>query len=113
MSIVGMTTSPEAFLASEAEIAYAVMAHVTDYDVWHDTEEPVTVDMVIRTLSANTRCAQDAIKVLAQRKTVWQGDFAAHSAMKEALALVGDWTQVSEAVKSNLYPLIGKYLIDE
>src|SRR5690606_19715188 len=43
MSIIGMTTSPEAFLAAEAEIAYAVMAHVTDYDVWHESEQPVTV----------------------------------------------------------------------
>jgi 5'-methylthioadenosine phosphorylase len=43
MSIIGMTTSPEAFLAREAEMCYAVMAHVTDYDVWHISEEPVTV----------------------------------------------------------------------
>lgn len=36
MSLIGMTTSPEAYLATEAEMAYACMAHVTDYDVWHD-----------------------------------------------------------------------------
>ncbi|MRR30451.1 S-methyl-5'-thioadenosine phosphorylase, partial [bacterium] len=41
MSIIGMTTSPEAFLAREAEICYSVMAHVTDYDVWHVSETPV------------------------------------------------------------------------
>jgi 5'-methylthioadenosine phosphorylase len=45
-----MTTSPEAYLAREAEIAYAVMAHVTDYDVWRETEEAVTVDMVLQTV---------------------------------------------------------------
>ena len=52
MSVIGMTTSPEAFLAREAEICYAVMAHVTDYDVWRVSEAPVTVDMVIRTLNS-------------------------------------------------------------
>lgn len=64
MSIIGMTAAPEAFLAREAEICYAVMAHVTDYDVWHVSEEPVTVEMVIRTLNKNTQAAQIAIQKL-------------------------------------------------
>jgi 5'-methylthioadenosine phosphorylase len=67
MSIIGMTTSPEAFLAREAELCYAVMAHVTDYDVWHVTEAPVTVDLVIRILHANTQLAQRAIADLISR----------------------------------------------
>lgn len=61
MSIIGMTTSPEAFLAREAEICYAVMGHVTDYDVWHISEAPVTVEMVVETLQKNTVVAQKAI----------------------------------------------------
>lgn len=61
MSIIGMTTSPEAFLAREAEMCYTVMAHVTDYDVWHISEGPVTVEMVIRVLQANTALAQRAL----------------------------------------------------
>ena len=65
MSIIGMTASPEAFLAREAEICYATMAHVTDYDVWHVSEAPVTVDMVIQTLLKNTKLAQEALRVLA------------------------------------------------
>lgn len=64
MSIIGMTTSPETFLAREAEICYAVMAHVTDYDVWHISEDPVTVDMVIDNLNQNTEIAQQVIRVL-------------------------------------------------
>jgi len=64
MSVIGMTAAPEIFLAREAEICYATMAHVTDYDVWHLTEEPVTLEMVIRTMSQNTKLAQDAIKLL-------------------------------------------------
>lgn len=65
MSIIGMTTSPEAFLAREAEMCYAVMAHVTDYDVWHMAEEPVTVEVVVRILKANNQLAQKAIAHLA------------------------------------------------
>ena len=64
MSIIGMTASPEAFLAREAEMCYATMAHVTDYDVWHESESPVTVEMVIQTLNKNTEIAQDAIRNL-------------------------------------------------
>jgi 5'-methylthioadenosine phosphorylase len=64
MSVIGMTASPEIFLAREAEICYATLAHVTDYDVWHLTEEPVSLEMVIRTLNQNTNIAQDAIKQL-------------------------------------------------
>ena len=64
MAIIGMTTSPEAFLAREAEMCYAVMAHVTDYDVWHVSEAPVTVEMVIQILNRNTTVAQQAIRNL-------------------------------------------------
>jgi 5'-methylthioadenosine phosphorylase len=66
MSLIGMTASPEAFLAREAELCYAVMAHVTDYDVWHVSESPVTVEMVIQTLNKNTMVAQEAIRFLAK-----------------------------------------------
>ena len=64
LSLIGMTTSPEAFLAREAEICYSVMAHVTDYDVWHTTEEAVSVDMVVKTLLRNTEVAQRSIRTL-------------------------------------------------
>lgn len=66
MSIIGMTMCPEVFLAREAEMCFAVMAHVTDYDVWHLTEEAVSVDMVVRTLKKNTELAQNAIVKLVQ-----------------------------------------------
>ncbi len=69
MSLIGMTTSPEAFLAREAEICYAVMAHVTDYDVWHISEEPVTVEMVIQTLMRNTDLARHAVRNLIRQLT--------------------------------------------
>jgi len=59
-SIIGMTSIPEAFLAREAGMSYAIIAHVTDYDVWHESKEPVTVEMVIKTLLDNAAAAQQA-----------------------------------------------------
>jgi 5'-methylthioadenosine phosphorylase len=67
MSLIGMTTCPEAFLAREAEMCYAVMAHVTDYDVWHVSEKPVTVEKVIEVLDRNTQVAQEAVVNLVKR----------------------------------------------
>jgi len=66
MSVINMSSAPEAFLAREAEICYSVMNHVTDYDVWHTSEEPVTVEMVIEILNRNTEVAQQAIRNLIQ-----------------------------------------------
>lgn len=75
MSIIGMTTSPEAFLAREAELCYAVMAHITDYDVWHQTEEPVSAGMVFQIVKQNTHLAQEAIRLLIQKlPTTWKCD---------------------------------------
>ncbi len=64
MSLIGMTASPEAFLAREAEMCYSAMAHVTDYDVWHVSQAPVTVDQVVKTLNQNTEVAQRALRHL-------------------------------------------------
>lgn len=66
MSLIGMTTSPEAFLAREAELCYTVMAHVTDYDVWHLEQAPVSVEAVITVLNHNTQIAQQSITNLVQ-----------------------------------------------
>ena len=59
--IIGMTAIPEAFLAREAGMSYATMAHVTDYDVWHETEAPVTVDMVVGQLLENAEVARNSV----------------------------------------------------
>lgn len=59
--IIGMTAAPEAFLAREAEIAYACMTHITDYDSWHAEEEPVTAEMVMATIGKNIDVAKKAV----------------------------------------------------
>jgi 5'-methylthioadenosine phosphorylase len=108
MSLIGMTTSPEAYLAAEAEIAYACMAHVTDYDVWHESEEPVTVEQVIRVLTANAEVAQKAISHLVQHMDEWAGDYAVHHALKDAL--ITDRSRIPAATKAKLALLVGRYL---
>lgn len=64
LDIIGMTASPEIFLAREAGMCYTTMAHVTDYDVWHANEAPVTVEMLIKTLSKNVKLAQNTIRTM-------------------------------------------------
>lgn len=64
VDIIGMTAVPEAQLAREAEMCYATMAHVTDYDVWHKEEEPVTVQMLIDNLTANAALSKRTIAAL-------------------------------------------------
>ncbi|MFP3852873.1 MAG: S-methyl-5'-thioadenosine phosphorylase [Anaerolineales bacterium] len=84
MSIVGMTTSPEAFLAREAEMCYSVLAHVTDYDVWRTAEDPVTVEMVFKVLQQNTELAQQTLRHLIP--TLPSGrTCSCHRALKSAL----------------------------
>lgn len=108
MSIIGMTTSPEAFLAAEAEIAYACMAHVTDYDVWHEEEASVTVEMVIRILNENTALAKAAIHHLVETMDSWDGDFPAHHTLSDAL--ITDRLKISADARQRLAPLVAKYL---
>jgi 5'-methylthioadenosine phosphorylase len=106
MDIIGMTTTPEAQLAREAEMSYAVMAHITDYDVWHESEEPVTVEMVVRTLLRNASVAKEAV-VNAIRLL----QDAPPSPQREALrdALITNKAAVPPEVVQRLAPLVGKY----
>ena len=62
VDVIGMTALPEARLAREAELCYGVMAMVTDYDVWHESEEAVTAAMVVRNLTANAALALRAVR---------------------------------------------------
>ncbi len=106
MSIIGMTTSPEAFLAREAEMCYSVMAHVTDYDSWHQSEAPVTVEIVIRTLEANMQVVQEAISVLVERLPD-ERDCICKDALNEALITQGD--SIPPETLKKLRPLVQRY----
>ena len=107
MSIIGMTASPEAFLAREAEICYATMAHITDYDVWHESEAPVTVEMVIQTLNKNTSLAQEAVRMLVKNLKP-ERNCDCKNALSTALITWRDAIPPSTLQKLDL--LINKYL---
>ena len=103
-----MTTIPEAFLAREAEIAYASMAHVTDYDVWHESEEAVTVEAVIANLTANVTVAKQAIRN-AVAKLAAEPDWPSHHALETAIISRRQREQVADQTWEKLELFIGKY----
>ena len=106
MSIIGMTTSPEAFLAREAEMCYSVMAPVTDFDVWHKSEAPVTVEMVIRTLDANAQIVRTAISELVGRLPE-ERNCICKDALKEAL--ITPHESIPPETLEKLKPLVQRY----
>lgn len=110
MSLVGMTASPEVFLAREAEICYTTMAHVTDYDVWHVSEEPVSVDIVVNTLAKNTELAQNTIVRMVDLLS--ESPIDSNCACKHALenAIITNKAKINPITKDKLHLLIGQYL---
>lgn len=107
MDIIGMTNLQEAKLAREAEIAYATLALVTDYDCWHEGHDDVTIDMVVEYLNKNVRNAQlilkDAVKRVAAKETPNQY----RDAIKNAIFTAPDHWPAETAKK--LEAIIGKY----
>ncbi|MCB0091290.1 MAG: S-methyl-5'-thioadenosine phosphorylase, partial [Caldilineaceae bacterium] len=106
MDIIGMTTTPEAFLAREAEMSYACMAHVTDYDVWHESEEPVTVEAVIRTLLHNAEVAKQSV-ANAVRLLANAGPSPYANALQDAI--ITSKSTVRPDVIEKLQLIVGKY----
>jgi 5'-methylthioadenosine phosphorylase len=88
--VIGMTNMPEAKLAREAQMAYATLAMVTDYDCWHPREAHVTAEMALANLFQNASRAQrivtEAIRLLGQE----QPDSVAHTALRHALITQAD-----------------------
>ncbi len=107
MSVINMSTAPEAFLAKEAEMCYAVMNHVTDYDVWHISEEPVNVEMLIATLNSNAELAQNAVRNLA---CSFKAERECDCGETLASAMITDPNVIPEETKKKLDILVKKYL---
>lgn len=100
LDLIGMTTAPEAFLAREAELCYGVIFHVTDYDVWHHTEEPVSVDQVFQNIISNLGLIQKAIVRLAENYNHSQ-NCDCPSALKHAI------TTARNAIPDETYARLG------
>ena len=106
MDIIGMTASPEFALAREAELDFAIMAHVTDYDVWHEEEGEVTVQMVIERLHKNLSLAQKAISNLTGVMDTLPHETS--GAMRYAVMTAAD--RISPEARERLKLLVGEYL---
>ncbi|HEY4692457.1 MAG TPA: S-methyl-5'-thioadenosine phosphorylase [Bellilinea sp.] len=107
ITIVGMTACPEAFLAREAELSYATLAHITDYDVWHVTEAPVSVDMVVRTLGQNAEKANQTIANLVGMLPE-QNDCNCTHALADAI--ITNRAHIKPEARQKLGVLVEKYL---
>ncbi len=105
--VIGMTNLQEAKLAREAEIGYATMALVTDYDCWHVSHTSVTVEQIIENLGKNAETARQIIV-----ETVSQLDLDQPSPHANALknAFITQPDYIPDAIKRDLAPIIGKYI---
>ncbi len=107
VDVIGMTNLQEAKLAREAEICYATMALVTDYDVWHATEEDVNVEAVVRILLENVKTAQAMIRVAVRNISGTRTCPCTH-ALRDAIITARHL--IPAQVKRDLAPIVGKYL---
>ena len=107
VDVIGMTALPEAKLAREAELCYATLAFATDYDVWHETEEAVTVEMVVRNLLANVemgrRIILDALPHIPRQRTC-----TCATALADSIITQRD--RITPQARERLGILVEKYL---
>jgi 5'-methylthioadenosine phosphorylase len=107
VSVIGMTNIPEAKLAREAELCYATMALSTDYDCWHESEESVSVEMVVATMKKNVVAAKaiikDAVPLISASRDCRCKSAAAHAVLTHADA-------IPAPAKKRLDLIIGKYI---
>ena len=105
--LIGMTALPEAKLAREAEIAYATLALVTDYDCWHPDHDAVTVDTVVKVLLANAALAQDIIRRVVP---LIGAGFASPAHHALATAIITDRKAIPDEKLAQVELLVGRYL---
>ncbi len=107
-TVIGMTNMPEARLAREAEIAYATLALVTDYDCWRPRTEAVTAEIAIANLMENARHAQEVIREAVQSLANKPVESTAHNAL--SVSFVTPPAMMSESIRARLAPILKKYL---
>ena len=109
VDVIGMTNLQEARLAREAEICYATLAMITDYDCWHESEEDVSVEAVLAILRQNAVMGQDVVRRVAASLEGTRSDACACGRALE-MALITDPKAVPRNVRERLAPIVGKYL---
>lgn len=106
--VIGMTNLTEAKLAREAEICYATMALVTDYDCWHPEHDDVDINLILGYLRANAAMAQTILRNSIVPAATRKRDCACASALQ--FAIMTDRSLIPPNVKDDLAPIIGKYI---
>ena len=106
--VIGMTAAPEAKLAREAEMSYAVLACSTDYDCWHEDHETVTTEMIIENLLANVETAKQIVRSAIQNLPLDRSSSPAYKALEKSIAT--NPNVIPEETKQKLELLIGRYL---
>ena len=107
MDVIGMTNLQEAKLAREAEICYATLALVTDYDCWHEGHDSVSVDMVMANLTKNALMAQ---RVVSETVSHLPLPRTCECATALASAIITRPETIPESTKKELAPIVGKYV---
>lgn len=107
VDVIGMTALPEAKLAREAELCYSTLALSTDYDVWHESQNPVTVEMVVGNLILNVETSKRVVAATIDALPV-ERSCPCPTALRDAIITKRD--RVSDKARSGLDLLIGKYL---
>ncbi len=110
MDIIGMTNLQEARLAREAEICYATLAMITDYDCWHPDHDSVTAEQIIANLGKNADTARAVLREVLRRLPIAR-DCECESALQ--YALVTPKELVPETIKRELAPIVGRYMKQE
>lgn len=108
VDVIGMTNLQEAKLCREAEICYATLALVTDYDVWHETAQDVSVEAVVAILKQNAVTARAIIKATVSSFPAGREGCSCGSAMQDAIITARD--AIPADVRERLRPIIGKYI---
>jgi 5'-methylthioadenosine phosphorylase len=108
--LIGMTALPEAKMAREAEICYATIACVTDYDVWHESAESVTVEMVVANLTRNVENAKRIIRAVAANMPATRAGQGCSCEQALANAVMTDRSRISAPLRAKYGLLLGKYL---
>ncbi len=108
MDIIGMTALPEAKLAREAEICYAAVAMVTDYDVWHPAHDSVTVEMIVQNLLKNAEMSKRIVRYAVDQIPAAREHCPCPNALRDAIVTSRD--RIPASSRKNLSLLLDKYL---
>jgi 5'-methylthioadenosine phosphorylase len=109
-SVIGMTNLPEAKLAREAELCYATVALATDYDCWHETEGPVTVDSILTTLRQNVTLAKQLLRT-AMRAVAGVKACGCHRALQDAIITAPD--RMPASIRRKLALLMDRVILEK